>query len=488
MYLNWYMCRCGNAECSKSFARLAFLLAEIAKGPQSQVTDDIGGGNALCKPPSAPGLFDIPSPSSLKMERTASMGLASITPKEDTALIPSIPSFSTPSVPTEGLPSFGNTSSQSISFVAPALPSDTSTTSAKRPHSNVARGNQSSDLESPKKKRFKIDREADTPPRRLRCPYYQRDPEAHSRYSCRGSGFADMAKLKDHLKRAHTRPLRCTRCWENMASTAALDAHLRAESICRKRPEPDDDRICPRKLRDLNFNRNPFSGAESVEEKWQMLYKIIFPGDEEVPSAYEETDTAEKEMSLLAKKIEEEVCKLLRPILGDVVDFLKGMVMAVVQDCGEKVLGAKRDRKGRRSSSLNVVALDADVDSKLAPAPLLLDDQKAYDVALTPQPVSDKQCKVIVDKAKTCLTRIQYNVPQKTSSSIAIGWSMSRSDRPAHRLFFFKPCDSGFFAPIHLNLAQDTVLHCVHYLGDIFFPRLHVALYPIAACNFRYSL
>lgn len=32
--------------------------------------------------------------------------------------------------------------------------------------------------------------------RRLKCPFYQREPEKYSKASCRGEGFADMAKLK----------------------------------------------------------------------------------------------------------------------------------------------------------------------------------------------------------------------------------------------------------------------------------------------------
>lgn len=34
------------------------------------------------------------------------------------------------------------------------------------------------------------------PRRRLKCPYYQRCPEEHSRAACRGEGFVDMGKLK----------------------------------------------------------------------------------------------------------------------------------------------------------------------------------------------------------------------------------------------------------------------------------------------------
>ena len=50
------------------------------------------------------------------------------------------------------------------------------------------------------------------PQRRLRCPFYQREPDKHTKAACRGEGFTEMGKLKDHLKRVHTQPLRCPRC------------------------------------------------------------------------------------------------------------------------------------------------------------------------------------------------------------------------------------------------------------------------------------
>ncbi|KAF2811556.1 uncharacterized protein BDZ99DRAFT_518816 [Mytilinidion resinicola] len=34
------------------------------------------------------------------------------------------------------------------------------------------------------------------PKPRLKCPFFQREPEKYSRAACRGQGFADMAKLK----------------------------------------------------------------------------------------------------------------------------------------------------------------------------------------------------------------------------------------------------------------------------------------------------
>jgi hypothetical protein len=122
------------------------------------------------------------------------------------------------------------------------------------------------------------------PQRRLKCPFYQRHPDKYTKAACRGSGFVDMAKLKDHIKRVHTQPLRCSRCWLEMESDDAYSEHLQQESICKKATEPLEDRIRPQLLKRLEFKKAPYSNAHNVGEKWKMLYKVLFPSDDVIPS------------------------------------------------------------------------------------------------------------------------------------------------------------------------------------------------------------
>jgi hypothetical protein len=122
------------------------------------------------------------------------------------------------------------------------------------------------------------------PQRRLKCPFYQRQPDKYTKAACRGSGFVDMAKLKDHIKRVHTQPLRCSRCWLEMESDDAYSEHLQQESICGKVTEPLEDRIRPQLLKRLEFKKAPYSNAQNVGEKWKMLYTVLFPSDDTVPS------------------------------------------------------------------------------------------------------------------------------------------------------------------------------------------------------------
>lgn len=123
------------------------------------------------------------------------------------------------------------------------------------------------------------------PPRRLKCPFYQREPEKYTKASCRGAGFADMAKLKDHIKRVHTQPPRCVRCWMVMASDGDFDEHMQLDNICEKKPEPHDDRIRLQVLKQLDFKKPPYANAKDTEEKWKILYKVLFSGETNIPSS-----------------------------------------------------------------------------------------------------------------------------------------------------------------------------------------------------------
>ena len=69
-----------------------------------------------------------------------------------------------------------------------------------------------------------------------------------------------------------------------MVSNEVYDTHLQQEVPCPKRTEPQDDRISRQNLQEMNFNRVPFAYANSVEAKWKVLYKHLFPDEEYVPS------------------------------------------------------------------------------------------------------------------------------------------------------------------------------------------------------------
>lgn len=147
-------------------------------------------------------------------------------------------------------------------------------------------GNDNDESDNDERPKKKNDRNLSdrSPHRRLKCPFYQREPDKYTKAACRGQGFADMAKLKDHIKRVHTQPLRCSRCWLEMKSDDAYSEHLQQDIACKKTIEPRDDRIRQQMLKRLDFKKTPYANARNVEEKWTMMFKVLFPNDTDIPS------------------------------------------------------------------------------------------------------------------------------------------------------------------------------------------------------------
>jgi hypothetical protein len=134
------------------------------------------------------------------------------------------------------------------------------------------------------KKKSKSGSPDQLPHRRLKCPFYQRQPEKYKKEVCRGGGFADLAKLKDHIILMHTKPLRCSRCWQEMESEDTYAEHLQRENICMIDAEPQDDRIRRQLLNRLDFKKAPYANARNIEDKWNILFLVLFPNDSKIPS------------------------------------------------------------------------------------------------------------------------------------------------------------------------------------------------------------
>ena len=215
-------------------------------------------------------------------------------------------------------------------------------------------GDDSGDDDRPKKKSEKGSADR-LPQRRLKCPFYQRQPEKYTKAACRGEGFADMAKLKDHIKRVHTQPLRCSRCWLEMKSEEAYSRHLQQEDICKKKAEPQEDRIRPQLLKRLDFKKAPYANARNVEEKWKMLFSVLFPSDTNIPSPCKSTlltfhfftllMTTDEQQGMsprleraLSEALEEELTRELAPIIEPIMTKIKGCIPAIIESCRQKLM------------------------------------------------------------------------------------------------------------------------------------------------------
>ncbi|KAE9381209.1 hypothetical protein N431DRAFT_457818 [Stipitochalara longipes BDJ] len=124
--------------------------------------------------------------------------------------------------------------------------------------------------------------------RRFVCPFYIHDPsyfttslEHGQKYTlcANGMGFADIARLKEHLNRVHSPEIACARCGTTFRKQQDLDMHL----DLRNEGGPE----CP--ILDLPASRTMTTDMItqlsrrgkrlSEEEKWFKIYKILFPND-----------------------------------------------------------------------------------------------------------------------------------------------------------------------------------------------------------------
>lgn len=147
-----------------------------------------------------------------------------------------------------------------------------------------------------------------------------------------------MAKLKDHIKRVHTQPLRCGRCWADMPSDDAFLKHQQMEIPCIKKPELPDERITLQALRRLDFKKSPYAKAKDTEEKWKLMYACLFPDETEIPSPYDQHGFTPRLERVLYEVLEEELTRELMPALEPILKRIKDRIPVILQSCRERLL------------------------------------------------------------------------------------------------------------------------------------------------------
>ncbi|KAL8950566.1 MAG: hypothetical protein Q9222_003400 [Ikaeria aurantiellina] len=122
------------------------------------------------------------------------------------------------------------------------------------------------------------------------CPFHKYDRHKYScnsvngsKYrSCVGPGFLTIARLKQHLKRVHSAPQQCTRCWLIVTDLQALTNHANEEVRCERR-DPRPEGISTEKMTLITSKW----GAT-----WDQIYSILFPGAP-LPSPYHDQEISE---------------------------------------------------------------------------------------------------------------------------------------------------------------------------------------------------
>ncbi|CAI4218588.1 unnamed protein product, partial [Parascedosporium putredinis] len=174
----------------------------------------------------------------------------------------------------------------------------------------------------------------------------------------------------EHIYRTHKIPKHiCLRCREDLRSEQELGAHLRADKRCEKvdhRPwygitEAQEALIRARPAR-------PGKEKGSEEERWNELYKIIFPDAPDMPTPYYDEARSlaglqqylrQELPPLLRQELEEEVEKKLSVVEADMkhnaINAIRRLACSLIQSYTDKRQNKKasspRPRLGSRSRS-----------------------------------------------------------------------------------------------------------------------------------------
>ncbi|KAI6358710.1 hypothetical protein MCOR25_007279 [Pyricularia grisea] len=176
-------------------------------------------------------------------------------------------------------------------------------------------------------KRAKKD-SGDTQQRKYACPYYKNDPQAFKNHrACRIPGFSSTARLKEHLYRKHAKPeYQCNRCLEDLGSYQELENHQRSDDPCVKKTSKKDTRLSRAQVQDLKTKKLDLT----EQERWEDIYRKIFPGEPLPKSPYYDGELTELEN--LGEFLDKEFPPLYREVLENEVDLMMGGMEAELKD------------------------------------------------------------------------------------------------------------------------------------------------------------
>ncbi|KAF2114732.1 hypothetical protein BDV96DRAFT_84156 [Lophiotrema nucula] len=202
---------------------------------------------------------------------------------------------------------------------------------------DVVRSSSNDEIGSQKKKKKKKTVPVEEERRRIRCPFYLNSPKIYGEYQAcsSGMGFEDMARLRYHLKRVHTQPLRCPCCQSDMQSKAALKSHLRSGQRCEILPEPKDDRINQEQWEKIDAEGRCPSNNRTIEEKYKRIYQALFGMEVDVPSPFERSFIMPQVAGELAKAMDK---VLSRTMVSDLAK-IKAQIPAIIKVCLEQLAG-----------------------------------------------------------------------------------------------------------------------------------------------------
>ncbi|RSL82576.1 hypothetical protein CDV31_016923 [Fusarium ambrosium] len=166
--------------------------------------------------------------------------------------------------------------------------------------------------------------------KKFACPFYKYDRQAFmSSRTCVGPGWDSVHRVKEHIFRRHMLlSTQCEDCLEVFDTSPALDEHAR--NPCRKKPPQRSYGINKEQEKQLR-SRRMYQKSLDEEEKWRAIYKIIFPGEKNIPSPYYEPEVPEFSdiyQQMLIKDLPEIVTRRLTAPESGLVEHITANVMA----------------------------------------------------------------------------------------------------------------------------------------------------------------
>ncbi|ETS82864.1 hypothetical protein PFICI_04740 [Pestalotiopsis fici W106-1] len=190
-----------------------------------------------------------------------------------------------------------------------------------------------------------------SPALKLACPFFQRDPSKYKgRQACTGPGWSSISRLKEHIYRAHRQPdNKCNRCCEIFTSGDQLEDHQRAEIPCKVSQDRSIDGINESQY--IMLRKKPV-GKKDDAERWEEVYRIIFPKATMIPSpyyAYEDSSRITSVSHDSMKALEEELIQGVRNDLEDrfdqFADETRIGLVKIVKDRFKQIIEQWTDKK-----------------------------------------------------------------------------------------------------------------------------------------------
>ncbi|KAJ2903299.1 hypothetical protein MKZ38_010116 [Zalerion maritima] len=123
------------------------------------------------------------------------------------------------------------------------------------------------------------------------CPFFKHDPKRNMKgQACNGPGFKKFDQLKEHItSRTHFHRFSCPHCGHPFHREPSLLKHLEKRECHRYSREMFPEQIAEDVKRTFGGG---WMRRRSGEEKWDGLWRVLFPGEEVPQSCYHHENTA----------------------------------------------------------------------------------------------------------------------------------------------------------------------------------------------------